>query len=76
MPISEDKLRSLLEETFSDAEIEIKDLVGDRDHYEVSITSAAFSNVSKVQQHRLVMDSLGGIVGTTLHAISIKTYAK
>ena len=73
MPIAEDQLRSMLENAFPGSEILIKDLVGDLDHYEVSITSPSFVGLSKVQQHRLVMDALGGIVGTTLHALSIIT---
>ena len=76
MPISEKKLRGMLEDKFSNANIEITDLAGDEDHYQVYICATEFAGLSMIEQHKLVMDALGGIVGTTLHALSIKTSTK
>lgn len=76
MPISKDELESKLKNSFPDAEIEIIDLAGDNDHYEARIVSSHFNGISLVKQHKMVMDSLGSIVGNQLHALSIKTKAK
>lgn len=76
MPISEKELKSMLEAKFKDADIQITDLAGDEDHYQVSISAIEFAGLSMIDQHKLVMDALCGIVGTTLHALSIKTSLK
>lgn len=76
MPISKNELEIMLRNNFPDADIEILDLAGDNDHYEARIASAKFSGISLVKQHKMVMDALGSIVGTQLHALSIKTKIK
>ncbi len=76
MPISKEELESRIKTSFPDAEIEIKDLAGDNDHFEARIASAQFSGVPLVKQHKMVMDALGSIVGNELHALSIKTKTK
>jgi stress-induced morphogen len=74
MPVAPEVILSLINEAFPDAEVSLKDTVGDQDHYEISIKSSKFNGVSKVTQHKMVMDALGGMVGTTLHALSIKSF--
>ena len=76
MPIAKEELEKMLKDSFSDADIEIVDLAGDNDHYEARIASAKFSGTSLVKQHKMVMEALGSIVGTQLHALSIKTKIK
>jgi len=76
MPITKADLKSLLNNTFSDDEFEIIDLAGDNDHYELRISSDKFSGMNKVAQHKMVYDVLKGCVGTTLHALALKTTAK
>jgi stress-induced morphogen len=75
MAISSEKIMQLLKSAFPEADIKIIDLVGDSDHYEVTVISRTFKNLTRVAQHKLVMDALGDIVGKELHAISIKTYS-
>lgn len=74
MAVAPEVILSLLNKAFPDAAVELKDTVGDHDHYEVSIKSALFNKVNKVMQHKMVMEALGDMVGTTLHALSIRTY--
>lgn len=47
MAMSHEKMMTFLLETFPDAQIELKDLVGDSDHFSVSITSKAFFRKNK-----------------------------
>ena len=56
-----------------DASIEIQDLAGDNNHYSATITSAKFAGKSKIEQHKMVYDSLKGKMGNELHALAIKT---
>ena len=43
-----------------DAEVTIRDLAGDGDHYAATVISASFRGKSRVQQHQLVYDALKG----------------
>ena len=67
-----EELRSRLNEAFPDSEIEIVDLTGTRDHYEVRIVAEAFRGVPRIRQHQLVYRSLGTAVGSEIHALSLK----
>ena len=62
-----------IKEALPDAKIEIQDLAGDNNHFSATITSSEFSGKSKIQQHKMVYDSLKGKMGNELHALSIKT---
>jgi len=73
MPISVDKLEGLLKGAFPNAKINITDLVGDQDHYQVEILSELFNNQTKVKQHQMVYQAIGDVMGGELHAMSIKT---
>lgn len=76
MAINESELKGKLEQYFPDAEIVIRDLAGDGDHYALEITSSDFAGKSRINQHKLVNKALEGCLGTSLHALAIKTIAK
>jgi stress-induced morphogen len=73
MPMAAHEIETLIKAKFPDAVIEIRDLAGDGDHYEASVVSAAFAGKSRVQQHQLVYDALGGRMGGVLHALKLST---
>ena len=76
MPIPVEEIKKLIKETIPDASIEIKDLMGDNNNYSAVIKSSQFSNLSKIEQHKLVYKSLKGKMGNELHALSITTEEK
>ena len=67
------EIESLIKEALTDATIEIQDLAGDGNHYSATITSSQFSGKSKIEQHKMVYNSLKGKMGNELHALAIKT---
>lgn len=73
MAMSSAQIKEFILQAFPDAHIELKDLRGDKDHYAAIITSAAFRGKTPVQQHQMVYAALQGHMGTTLHALSLKT---
>jgi stress-induced morphogen len=73
MAIAFDKLQKILQNSFPDASIELVDLVGDSDHYSVTIIDKIFANKSRVEQHKMVNLALKEILGDELHALQIKT---
>lgn len=75
MPMAADDIVRLIKAGLPDAEVTIKDLVGDGDHYEATVVSRAFAGKSRVQQHQLVYAALGGRMGGELHALKLTTMA-
>ena len=76
MPIPVEQIKKLIKEAIPDATIEIKDLMGDNNHYTAIIKSKVFNGLSKIEQHKLVYKSLKGKMGNELHALSITTEEK
>ena len=76
MPLLKNEIEKLILESIPDATIEIKDLMGDNNHYSAVIKSQVFKNLNKVEQHKLVYKSLKGKMGNELHALSITTEGK
>ena len=62
-----------IKEAMPDASVEIQDLAGDGNHYSATIISTQFAGKSKIEQHKMVYNSLKGKMGNELHALAIKT---
>lgn len=73
MPMAAEDIAGMIKAALPDAEVEITDLAGDGDHYAARVTSAAFTGKSRVQQHKLVYEALGGRMGGVLHALQLTT---
>lgn len=76
MPMDAGEIEKLIKEAMPDAEITIKDLAGDGDHYAAHVISSEFKGKTRVQQHQLVYQALGGRMGDVLHALALTTTAK
>ena len=76
MPMEAGEIEKLIKEAMPDAEVTIKDLAGDGDHYSAHVVSSLFQGKSRVQQHQLVYQALGGRIGDVLHALALTTAAK
>lgn len=76
MPMDANEIASLIKASLPDAEVTIKDLAGDGDHYAAHVVSAAFAGKTRVQQHQMVYEALGGRMGDVLHALALTTTAK
>ena len=62
-----------IKDALPDSKVEIQDLAGDGNHYSATVTSGQFSGKSKIEQHKMVYNSLKGKMGNELHALAIKT---
>ena len=67
------EIETLIKEAIPDASVEIQDLAGDGNHYSATVISSQFSGKSKIEQHKMVYNSLKGKMGNELHALEIKT---
>ncbi len=70
------EIENLIKESFPDASINIQDLAGDGNHYSATVISSQFVGKSKIEQHKMVYNSLKGKMGNELHALAIKTKEK
>ena len=66
-------IERLIKDALPDAEVTIRDLAGDGDHYAAEVISAAFKGKTRIQQHKMVYDALKGRMGGELHALSLQT---
>ena len=75
MPMNAGEIERLIKESLPDADVTIRDLAGDGDHYAAEIVSEAFRGKSRVQQHQMVYEALKGNMGGALHALALQTSA-
>lgn len=73
MAMSAQAIEGMIRAALPGAEITIRDLAGDGDHYAAHVVSSAFAGISRVQQHKLVYEALGGRMGGELHALQLTT---
>ena len=66
-------IERLIRASIPDAEVTIRDLAGDGDHYAATVISASFKGKSRVQQHQLVYEALKAEMGGVLHALALQT---
>ena len=73
MPMAADEIEALITAAIPDAEVTIRDLAGDGDHYAARVVSRTFEGLNRIKQHQAVYAALGGRVGGELHALQLET---
>ena len=73
MAMEKENIEKLIKDSIPDADITIEDLKGDKDHYSATVISKLFKGKSKIEQHKMVYESLKGKMGNELHALMLKT---
>ncbi len=71
------EMKHRLETAFPASSVEVVDLTGTQNHYEVTVESDAFAGLSRIQQHQKVMAAFDPELKTgEVHALSIRTKLK
>ena len=73
MPMAAEDIERLIRTAIPDAEVTIRDLAGDGDHYAARVVSKSFEGLSRIRQHQAVYSALGGRMGGELHALQLET---
>jgi len=73
MAMDAKEIERLIKAGIPDAEVTIRDLAGDGDHYAATVIGESFRGKSRVQQHQLVYAALKGEMGGKLHALALQT---
>jgi stress-induced morphogen len=66
-------IEAMIKAAIPDAEVTIRDLAGDGDHYAATVISETFRGKSRVQQHQMVNAAFGTDMGTVLHSLALQT---
>ena len=78
MVLSCEQVKKLIEDSIPESRVEVGDLTGTSDHFDVKVVSSAFSGKSLIEQHKrghaAVREFLGD--GRPIHALQIKTTAE
>lgn len=75
MPMSASEIEKRIKAAIPDAQIELRDLAGDDNHWAATVISEQFRGKSRVEQQRLINAAFGADMGTTLHSLSVQTKA-
>lgn len=71
--MTEAELKQLIEGHFDQAQVNVRDMTGTMDHFEVEVVSPVFAGKSLIDQHKMVHAAVGQHLTTTIHALKIKT---
>ena len=69
--VSEDEVRRRVVAAHPDAQLTVRDLTGNGNHYQVEVVSSAFVGVSPVMRHRMVYKLFDDVLGKELHALAL-----
>ena len=73
--VSPDQVAEMIKVGLPDAQVQVQDLTGTRDHYQVVVVSSEFEGKRLVQQHQLVYGTLRQAMSSeAIHALTMKTY--
>ena len=73
--VSPDEITSTLERALPGSTIQVRDLTGGGDHFQVIIVSSLFDGKGLVDQHQMVYAALRDALGSErIHALALKTY--
>lgn len=75
MPMSAAEIETAITAALPGADVTMTDLAGDNDHWAARVVAPQFAGKSRVQQHKMVYDALGGRIGGVLHALQLTTAA-
>ena len=66
-------VKKMLLDAFPGAQVDVRDMTGTGDHFEIFVASASFAGRSLIQQHQMVHKALESQMDRGIHAVQIKT---
>ncbi|MGF1538038.1 MAG: BolA family protein [Elainellaceae cyanobacterium] len=72
--VTPEQVETMIKTGLPDAEVQVQDLTGGGDHYQVTVVSPAFAGKTLIQQHQMVYKAVNQAMSTeAIHALSLKT---
>jgi len=67
------EVRKMVLEGLPDAQVEVQDMMGTGDHFEILVVSKSFEGKSLIDQHKMVFSALQREMDKGIHAVQLKT---
>lgn len=68
-----EEVAALIELGIPGASVEVKDMTGTSDHFDVAVIADAFEGVGLVQRHQMVYGAIGSAMAGPVHALKLST---
>lgn len=73
--VTPEQVKEMISSEIPDAQIQVQDLTGGGDHYQITVVSSEFEGKGLVKQHQMVYKALQQAMSTeAIHALALKTY--
>ena len=73
--VTQEHIAAIIREHICDAQVQVQDLTGGGDHYQVTVVSSLFAGKPLVKQHQMIYQALNEEMSSeAIHALAIKTY--
>lgn len=73
--VSPHQVEAMIKQELPDAQVQVEDLTGGGDHYQVIVVSSQFEGKGLVKQHQMVYGALREAMSSeAIHALAVKTY--
>lgn len=73
--VSPAQVEAMIKAELPDAQVQVQDLTGGGDHYQLIVVSSQFEGKSLVQQHQIVYGAVReAMASEAIHALTFKTY--
>jgi len=67
------EVKEMILASLPDAEVEVTDMRGTGDHFEIRVVSKVFAGKSLIDQHKMVFGALEKEMDQRIHAVQLKT---
>ncbi len=67
------KVQEMIRTAFPEARVEVSDMTGTGDHFDIRVTSKRFEGKSLIEQHQMVHKALEAEMDRGIHAVRITT---
>ena len=69
------EVKKMVLEALPDAQVEVQDMMGTGDHFEIFVVSKLFEGKPLLEQHKMVFAALQREMDHGIHAVQLKTKA-
>tara|TARA_B100000029_G_scaffold507593_1_gene592554 strand:+ start:598 stop:849 length:252 start_codon:yes stop_codon:yes gene_type:complete len=69
----ENKIKQILKNNLKDAKVFIHDMTGENNHFNLLVISDVFKNLTLIEQHKIIYNSLNKMITKEIHAVQLKT---
>ncbi len=73
--IGTEEIKQLILNEMPGAVVDVSDMTGTSDHFEIAVTSPVFQGKSLIEQHKMIFDILRKEMDDRIHAVKLKTRA-